>query len=58
MASKKPRTREIPDYDLELLAIVDISKAMRPAMHFDIRRRLLQYIVHRELGDNYFIEKK
>lgn len=50
--------RTIKNYEVDLLALLDAAKAMNRLMNVDTRRRVLTYIVKRELGDNYEITKK
>lgn len=50
------KKRNIQDYDCDLLALIDITKAMKVLnFSFEVRKRVLDYIVKRELGQHYNI---
>lgn len=53
--AKKKRARLIPDYETDLLAVVDVSHALKQPMNMDTRTRVLEFIVRRELGDHFRI---
>lgn len=49
--------REIPNYETDLIALIDISRAFRTTMNQGARLRVLEYIVRKQIGDEYRIVK-
>lgn len=50
--------RTIPDYKTDLIALVDISKVLdKQALGFETKRRVLNFTVKRELGEEFAVVK-
>lgn len=50
--------RTIKNYDTDLIAVIDICKAMDFVGSLETRKRVLTYVVQRELGEQYEIVKR